>query len=103
VSARFEIAESVAIALAERSPVVALESTAVTHGLPHPQGVEAARDCEARIVEAGALPATIGILDGAIRVGLTGEEILRLATAPSGSVAKLNPSNLAARLAAGGL
>ncbi|MEO5988198.1 MAG: pseudouridine-5'-phosphate glycosidase [Candidatus Eisenbacteria bacterium] len=94
-------AEPVARALAARRPVVALETTLVTHGLPHPDGVEAALALEREVTEHGATPATIGILDGAIHVGLTRAELERLATAPS--VTKLNLSNLAAVLSGGGL
>ena len=64
------ISDTVARALAERRPVVALETTLVTHGLPHPQGVEAALNLEAAVRQEGAVPATIGVLDGAVRVGL---------------------------------
>src|SRR5262249_39675479 len=93
----FVISETVATALAERRPVVALESTVVTHGLPHPEGVETALALEALVREAGAVPATVGVLDGAVRVGLERPALERLATA-SGTV-KLNPGNLAAQLA----
>jgi pseudouridine-5'-phosphate glycosidase len=80
--------------------VVALETTVVTHGLPHPRGLQVARDMEAAVVAAGAVPATIGVLDGTIRVGLTPAELDRLAATPG--VPKLNLSNLATALAAGG-
>lgn len=93
------VAEPVARALAGGEPVVALETTLVTHGLPHPQGVEVALALEEAVRRGGAVPATIGILDGAIRVGLTPDELTRLATTPG--VAKLNPGNLAAGLASG--
>jgi pseudouridine-5'-phosphate glycosidase len=99
MNARISIAPAVRAALVRRQPVVALESTVVTHGLPHPQGLEAARALEREVIAHGALPATIGALDGALHVGLTGGQIERLAT--SGDVAKLNLSNLAAHLAAG--
>ena len=96
---RFVISEAVATALAARRPVVALETTLVTHGLPHPEGVEAALALESRVREAGAQPATIGVLDGAVRVGLDRAALERLATSPD--TAKLNPANLAAQLACG--
>jgi len=96
---RFTFGEEVARALASNRPVVALETTVVTHGLPHPEGVNAALALEAEVREAGAVPATIGVLDGRVKVGLTREELERLATTPG--VAKLNLSNLAAVLAAG--
>jgi pseudouridine-5'-phosphate glycosidase len=76
----FEIAGDVARALAERRPVVALETTLVTHGLPHPDGVAAALALEAIVKGEGAVPATIGVLNGAIRVGLDRPALERLAT-----------------------
>lgn len=86
-------------ALAAGRPVVALETTLVTHGLPHPDGIAAALALEAEVRRAGAVPATIGILRGAIRVGLTEAELRELAAAPD--VVKVNLSNLAATVAAG--
>jgi pseudouridine-5'-phosphate glycosidase len=94
------VAADVARALAAHRGVVALESTVVTHGLPHPKGLEVATAMEARVTAAGATPATIGVLEGRVRVGLTREELERLADTPD--VAKLNLSNFAAKLAAGG-
>ena len=73
------ISDVVASALAEGKPVVALETTVVTHGLPHPEGVRAAAEIENDIAARGVMPATIGVLDGRIRVGLTRVEIERLA------------------------
>jgi len=80
--------------------VVALETTVVTHGLPHPQGVAVAAAIERVVRQAGAEPATIGVLDGAVCVGLEPGELERLATTPK--VPKLNLSNLAAHVAGGG-
>ena len=94
--ARVVIARPVAQALAARRPVVALETTLVTHGLPHPEGLATALELEGEIAAAGATPATIGVLDGAARIGLTHAELERLAT--GGEAAKLNLSNLAAGL-----
>ncbi len=96
---RFTPSDEVARALAGNRPVVALETTVVTHGLPHPDGVDAALALETEVRESGAVPATIGVLDGRVHVGLTRAELERLATAPG--VAKLNLSNFAAVLAAG--
>ena len=98
---RLRIAEPVARALAAHRPVVALETTVVTHGLPRPEGVRVARDMEAQVVAGGAIPATIGLLDGAVRVGLTPEELERLAATPD--VPKVNLGNLAAVLVARGV
>ena len=91
--------DEVAGALANKSPVVAFETTVVTHGLPHPDGVTTALSLEQIVREAGATPATIGIIGGAIRIGLTPAELERLATTPN--VAKINLSNLAAALSSG--
>ena len=110
MSSWFAVSEVVASALAEGRPVVALESTLVTHGLPHPEGVAAAAELEEELSSQGVVPATVGVLDGRIRVGLTREELARLAATGSGAgetrgsavgVAKLNLGNLAAELASG--
>ena len=69
----------VADALARGRPVVALETSIVGQGLPAPHNLRAARDCESAIREEGAVPATIGVLDGQIVVGLTDAEVERIA------------------------
>jgi pseudouridine-5'-phosphate glycosidase len=79
MSGFFAVSEVVARALAERRPVVALETTLVTHGLPPPEGVEVALELEREVATRGAVPATIGVLDGKIRVGLERAELERLA------------------------
>ena len=61
-----------------RTPIVALESTVITHGLLYPQNLQLAKDMEAAVRRAGAVPATIAVLDGKIKVGLTNEELARL-------------------------
>ena len=99
VTAPYVCAGEVADALAGGRPVVALETTVVTHGLPHPDGVAAALALESEIRQGGAIPATIGVLRGAVRVGLTHAELSELATTPD--VVKVNLSNLAAAVAAG--
>jgi len=95
----YEYSDEVARALAAKQPVVALETTVVTHGLPQPEGVTTAFSLEQVIRDAGAVPATIGIVAGAIRVGLTRAELEQLAATPC--VAKVNLSNLAAALSSG--
>ena len=67
-------------ALRSGRPVVALESTLICHGIPRPRNLELARAVEAAVREAGAVPATIALLDGRIRVGLDDAELERLAT-----------------------
>jgi pseudouridine-5'-phosphate glycosidase len=99
VKERLAYSDDVARALAVKAPVVALETTVVTHGLPHPDGVTTAMSLEQIIREAGATPATIGIIGGALRIGLTASELEQLATTPN--VAKINFSNLAAAVASG--
>jgi pseudouridine-5'-phosphate glycosidase len=99
VTGPYAYADEVAEALAGGRPVVALETTVITHGLPHPDGIAAALAIEAEIRQAGAIPATIGVLRGAIRVGLTDAELYELATTPD--VVKVNLSNLAAIVAGG--
>lgn len=70
-------------ALSMGAPIVALESTVITHGLPHPQNLELARDMEKQVRDHGATPATIALLDGKIRIGLSDAELVRLADADS--------------------
>lgn len=70
-----EIHPEVAEALALGLPVVALESTIISHGMPYPQNVQTAIEVEEQVREAGAVPATIGIMKGKLKIGLTPEEI----------------------------
>ncbi|MFE3449568.1 pseudouridine-5'-phosphate glycosidase [Nonomuraea sp. NPDC059194] len=72
----------VAEALASGAPVVALESTIISHGLPQPRNLEVARELEEIVRKAGAVPATIAVLDGVARVGLDEDELVRIATEP---------------------
>ncbi|HLG15165.1 MAG TPA: pseudouridine-5'-phosphate glycosidase [Blastocatellia bacterium] len=93
-----EVAEPVALALEERRPVVALESTVIAHGLPRLVNLETARACEAIIREAGAVPATIGVIAGRMKIGLTDDELSVFAAGetPSGeTIHKVSPSNVA--------
>lgn len=70
-------------ALEQGKPVVALESTIISHGMPYPQNVETARQVEAIIREQGAVPATIAVLGGRLKVGLTEEELEYLGKSPT--------------------
>lgn len=90
----------VAAALKNGAPVVALESTIITHGMPFPQNVETARAVEAEVRAHGAVPATIAIMGGRIHVGLTEAELDSLGQASG--VAKLSRADLAACVATGG-
>jgi pseudouridine-5'-phosphate glycosidase len=69
----------VAAALASNSPIVALESTIISHGLPRPSNLNVAREVEAIVREHGATPATIAILDGVVNIGLTDEQLVAIA------------------------
>jgi pseudouridine-5'-phosphate glycosidase len=94
-----QVNDEVADALSAGHPVVALETTLVTHGLPAGEGLDAAAALEASVRESGAVPATVGVLRGRVRVGLSRSELEELSH--SGDVAKLNPGNLAAQVASG--
>lgn len=87
-------AEEVREAVEAGKPVVALESTLITHGLPYPENMKTALSMEAAVRDSGAIPATIAVLKGKITVGLAGDEIERLAQAPSGSVRKCSRRDL---------
>jgi pseudouridine-5'-phosphate glycosidase len=91
------IAAEVRDALAEGRAVVALESTIVTHGMPHPQNLETARAVENLVRSERAVPATIAVIDGRIRVGLEPTQLERLASA--GGAAKASRRDLAALVA----
>ncbi|MFD3189236.1 pseudouridine-5'-phosphate glycosidase [Sedimentitalea sp. HM32M-2] len=87
-------------ARAAGTPIVALESTIITHGMPYPQNVEVARQVEDDIRAAGAAPATIAVLEGHLQIGLDPEQLAALGQAQG--VAKLSRADLAVCLATGG-
>ncbi|HEY0725696.1 MAG TPA: pseudouridine-5'-phosphate glycosidase [Pyrinomonadaceae bacterium] len=97
ISNHIQIAPEVADALANNQPVVALESTVIAHGLPRPQNLETARRLEQIVREAGAVPATIAILDGKLRVGINEEELEFLAN--STDIKKISTRDLAIAVA----
>lgn len=70
--------EEVAHAIKNNMPIVALESTIISHGMPYPENVKTAEKCEEIIREGGAVPATIAILDGKLKIGLSKDEIIFL-------------------------
>ncbi len=72
--------DEVADALAGGRPVVALESTIVSHGMPHPENVDTARALEDIVRAGGAVPATVALIDGSIRIGLADDDLERLGT-----------------------
>jgi pseudouridine-5'-phosphate glycosidase len=99
IAERLDVTEEVAAVLAAGGPVVALESTLISHGLAYPANLAVARASEAAVRESGAVPATVAIRDGRLRVGLEDEDLHALATAPAGSVLKAARPSLATALA----
>ena len=93
-------APDVAAALKNGTPIVALESTIITHGMPYPQNVETARLVEEDVRASGAIPATIAVLNGTLHIGLTDGELDTLGQAQN--VAKLSRADIAACIATGG-
>jgi len=91
----------VAVALAAGRPVVALESTLITHGLPYPENVSTALAMEAAVRGAGAVPATIAVVRGRLTVGIGEDEIRRLGALPYGSIRKCSRRDLPIAVAAG--
>jgi len=77
---KLRISDEVSVALHFDKPIVALESTVIAHGLPHPQNIETALKLESIVRENGAVPATIAVFDGEICVGLDQQQIKKLAT-----------------------
>ncbi|MFQ6774828.1 pseudouridine-5'-phosphate glycosidase [Cereibacter sphaeroides] len=101
MNAPLALDREIAEALLTGQPVVALESTIITHGMPYPQNVDTAREVEATVRAAGGVPATIAVMDGQIRVGLGEAELERLARAEE--VQKLSRADLATCLATGAM
>lgn len=99
LSQLLQISASVADALATGKPVVALESTIITHGMPWPQNLDTALAVEQTILEEGATPATIAVMDGKIKVGLSADDLARLAKLKN--VRKLSRADLAHALVLG--
>ena len=88
-----QIAPIVAEALAKKAPIVALESTIITHGMPWPQNLDTARSVESCVREAGATPATIAVIDGVLKIGLSAADLTQLAQTKN--AAKLSRADLA--------
>ena len=93
--------DEVADALAGGRPVVALESTIVSHGMPHPENVDTARALEDIVRAGGAVPATVALIDGSIRIGLADDDLERLGT--GADIAKVSLRDVGAVLAGGGI
>jgi pseudouridylate synthase len=96
------VTDEVAAAISDGRAVVALETTLVSHGFSAGRGLAAALDSEERVRAAGAMPATVGVLDGAIRVGLTAAELERFADAGT-AARKVGARDLAACVVQGAL
>ena len=96
---RLVVADEVANAIASGLGVVALESTIISHGLPAATSAGTARDIEAAVREGGAVPATLALLDGAVRVGLSDDQLVRIAEGPD--VVKTSVRDLGPVLATG--
>ena len=96
---RLSMSPEIADALARGAPVVALESTIISHGMPYPRNVGTAREVEAEVRANGAFPATIAVMDGRIRVGLDEAALERLGQARD--VLKLSRADLAYALSSG--
>jgi pseudouridine-5'-phosphate glycosidase len=95
-----DVAADVRAALDAGQAVVALETTLVSHGFPAGEGLDVALEAERRVREAGAVPATVGVLDGSVRVGLSPDELRRFADAGE-SARKAGPRDLAVCVAQG--
>lgn len=93
------LSPEVAAAQAEGKAIVALESTIITHGMPYPQNLETARRVEDEVRKAGAVPATIAVLDGTLHAGLTDSQLEALAQATD--VAKISRADMAVIMAQG--
>ena len=100
-STKFVIHPEVKEALAQKQAVVALESTIISHGLPSPQNLVVAKQIEQNVRDGGAIPATIAIIDGVVRVGLTEQE-LEILGDPKSDVVKVSTRDLGPILATGG-
>ncbi|SFT50541.1 pseudouridine-5'-phosphate glycosidase [Sedimentitalea nanhaiensis] len=94
------LSAEVQAAHASKTPIVALESTIITHGMPYPQNVEVARQVEDDIRAEGAAPATIAVLEGRLHIGLEPDQLTALGQAHG--VAKLSRADLAVCIATGG-
>ena len=86
------LSDEVRTALDEGQAIVALETTLIAHGFPAPAGVEVGLESDAAVREAGAVPATVGVLDGRVRVGLSADELARF----TADARKAGPRDLAA-------
>jgi pseudouridine-5'-phosphate glycosidase len=96
----YDMSEEISHAVRDGLGVVALETTIIVHGLPRPINLEVAQECEDAVRSAGAVPATIGVLNGRPTIGLSTDQIERLAD-PARSVVKLSSRDLGVAMAQG--
>lgn len=95
-----QFSTEVAAALRDGTPVVALESTIISHGLPRPENLRVAREVEETVRRQGAVPATIAVLDGRVRIGLSDGELVRVADLDD--IVKVSVRDIATVVARGG-
>jgi pseudouridine-5'-phosphate glycosidase len=100
MTAAWEVAPEVESALADGRPVVALESTIISHGLPRPENLRVAREVESTVRRHGATPATIAVLDGRVRIGLSDADLARVADLDD--IVKVSVRDIATVVARGG-
>jgi pseudouridine-5'-phosphate glycosidase len=98
---QFHFHDDVAQAVANDEPVVALESTVITHGLPYPENVKTAQAMETAVREGGAVPATLAVIRGQVHVGLSADQLTYLAKRPADDVRKCSRRDLPLVLAGG--
>jgi len=96
----YTLSPAVAAAQQNATPIVALESTIITHGMPYPQNLEVARQIEADVRAGGGEPATMAVIGGTLHIGLTDAQLEALSRARN--VAKLSRADMAACMASGG-
>lgn len=95
----FQVSAEVSRALTQNQPVVALESTVITHGLPYPENLTLAEDMEIEVRRQGCVPATIAVLDGQVQIGLDPGQLLRLVQ-PGSQFVKVSLRDFAPAIAA---
>ena len=101
MTAPLTFSPAIAAAIDAGRPVVALESTIITHGMPYPQNLDMARQVEAAVRDGGAEPATIAVMGGRIHIGLDYDDLQQLAQTPPDQVMKLSRADLAVCVANG--
>ncbi len=101
MTAPMDVLPEVADALADGKPVVALESTIISHGLPFPRNLETAKQVSATVREGGAVPATIAVIEGRVQIGLSDGQLDWIADPANKEIRKVTRANFAATIAEG--